>query len=453
MIKPASTTLVLIDDDPDVLRATARILLQAGYRVITGVNAAEALALTRRHRPALLLLDVMLPDGNGVEVARQLKGEPALAGIFVILLSGLKTSGEDQAAGLTGGLANGYIARPIGKLELLARVDAMLRLRTAQESLREALARLQKIASRVPGLVYQYRLRPDGSSCFPYASDAMREIYGVSPEQVREDASQVFAVLHPDDREAFIASIHTSASELSAWRQDYRVKLADGNVRWLFGDALPEREADGATLWHGFITDITERKEMQDQVRHLAFYDMLTQLPNRRLLSDRLRQSMAAGKRSGRYGALMFMDLDNFKQLNDQHGHSAGDLLLVEVARRLKSCVRDVDTVSRFGGDEFVVVLSELNADKAESTVQAARVAEKIRSCLAAPYRLTVSNAAQTAATVEHHCTSSIGVAVFINHEASLDDILKWADNAMYQAKNAGRNRVHIYASPTAATL
>lgn len=453
MIKPASTTLVLIDDDPDVLRATARILLQAGYRVITGVNAAEALALTRRHRPALLLLDVMLPDGNGVEVARQLKGEPALAGIFVILLSGLKTSGEDQAAGLTGGLANGYIARPIGKLELLARVDAMLRLRTAQESLREALARLQKIASRVPGLVYQYRLRPDGSSCFPYASDAMREIYGVSPEQVREDASQVFAVLHPDNREAFIASIHTSASELSAWRQDYRVKLADGNVRWLFGDALPEREADGATLWHGFITDITERKEMQDQVRHLAFYDMLTQLPNRRLLSDRLRQSMAAGKRSGRYGALMFMDLDNFKQLNDQHGHSAGDLLLVEVARRLKSCVRDVDTVSRFGGDEFVVVLSELNADKAESTVQAARVAEKIRSCLAAPYRLTVSNAAQTAATVEHHCTSSIGVAVFINHEASLDDILKWADNAMYQAKNAGRNRVHIYASPTAATL
>ena len=145
MTEHSETTLVVIDDDPDVLHATARILLHAGYQVITGASVAEALELTRRHLPALLLLDVMLPDGNGVDVARQLKSEPALAGVRVILLSGIKTSGEDQAAGLTIGLADGYIARPFSKPEFLARIDAMLRLRSAQVELEQHRNHLQKL--------------------------------------------------------------------------------------------------------------------------------------------------------------------------------------------------------------------------------------------------------------------------------------------------------------------
>ncbi len=137
--QPQAVTLVVIDDDPLVLRATARIVADAGYAVVTGSTAAEAIELTRRHLPAMLLLDVMLPDGDGMEVARQLKGEAALADVFVVLLSGVKTSGEDQAAGLSAGLADGYIARPFGKTEFLARIDALLRLRTAQVELRVAL--------------------------------------------------------------------------------------------------------------------------------------------------------------------------------------------------------------------------------------------------------------------------------------------------------------------------
>ena len=266
MNEHGASALVLIDDDPNVLRTTARILLDAGYRVITGVNAAEAYQLTRQHKPALLLLDVMLPDGNGLDIARQLKSEPALAGVFVILLSGLKTSSHDQAAGLASGLADGYIARPFSKSEFLARVDALLRLRDLQESLREALARLHKIASRVPGLIYQYRLRPDGSSCFPYASDAMLDIYRLSPEQVRLDATPVFASLHPDDYASVVSAIQRSAADLSPWRQQYRVRFDDGTLRWLYGDASPEREADGGTLWHGYIADITERKQVEAEL-------------------------------------------------------------------------------------------------------------------------------------------------------------------------------------------
>ena len=183
----------------------------------------------------------------------------------------------------------------------------------------------------------------------------------------------------------------------------------------------------------------------------MAFYDTLTALPNRIVLSDRLHQSMATSKRSGCYQALMFLDLDNFKPLNDTYGHSAGDLLLIEVAQRLKRCVREVDTVSRFGGDEFVVLLDNLNGDKTEATAQAARIAEKIRSSLAEPYLLTTNDQSQADAVIEHHCTASIGVAIFIGQEASLDDIIKSVDSAMYQAKDAGRNRVQFYAPPALA--
>ena len=191
--------------------------------------------------------------------------------------------------------------------------------------------------------------------------------------------------------------------------------------------------------------DLSETKRAQEQVRQLAFYDPLTGLPNRRLLGDRLSQTMAASKRSGIYAALMFLDLDNFKPLNDAHGHGVGDLLLIEVARRLCACVREMDTVARFGGDEFVVMLGELHTGRVESTEQARVVAEKVRASVAAPYLLAVSAAGLPGSTVEHHCTASIGVVVFNNHENTQAEILQWADAAMYRAKDAGRNTIRFH--------
>ena len=194
----------------------------------------------------------------------------------------------------------------------------------------------------------------------------------------------------------------------------------------------------------GFIQDITERKQMEDQVRHLAFHDPLTKLPNRRLLIERLNMAVAASKRSGHYVALMFLDLDNFKPINDKHGHVAGDLLLIEAAERLKRCVREVDTVARFGGDEFVVIV-ELDADKSGSAARAGIIAEKFRDELAKPYVFNIQHAGEAETIVEHHCTASIGVALFHKDETSQDNILKWADVAMYQAKGAGGNLVRFY--------
>ena len=191
--------------------------------------------------------------------------------------------------------------------------------------------------------------------------------------------------------------------------------------------------------------EISRRMKSEEAALQLALHDTLTGLPNRRMLGDRLSQAMAASKRSGLYGALMFLDLDNFKPLNDAHGHEIGDLLLIEVAQRLTDCVREMDTVVRFGGDEFVVMLRELDADKGISTEQAIAVAEKIRLSVSKPYQMSISLPGQVERIIEHHCTVCIGVVVFINHEACQADILKWADAAMYQAKAFGRDSVKMY--------
>lgn len=204
----------------------------------------------------------------------------------------------------------------------------------------------------------------------------------------------------------------------------------------------PAQEFQGAVH---IIRDITERKQLEEQVRQMALHDALTGLPNRRLLIDHLTLALNFSKRAERHGALLFLDLDNFKALNDAHGHEAGDLLLMEVAKRLASCVREIDTVSRFGGDEFAILLGDLAVNKAESTMQAGIIAEKVRSRLAEPYLLAIRNVGDVATTIEHLCTASIGVAVFIDHDCSEDDILRHADAAMYKAKEDGRSLVRFY--------
>lgn len=241
----------------------------------------------------------------------------------------------------------------------------------------------------------------------------------------------------------FYAAMWEKIQTEEGWHGQIWNRLKNGEVHpyWLSISAVRDSQAQ-ISHYVGALTDMTERHRREEQVRHMAFYDTLTQLPNRRLLNDRLNQTMAASKRSGCYGALMFLDLDNFKPLNDTYGHEAGDLLLIDAANRLKACVREIDTVARFGGDEFVVLLGELDMDQAQSTALAGATAEKIRLALARPYVLNFKREGKTDTTVEHHCTASIGVALFLNHEISQEKILKWADQAMYQAKQGGRNVV-----------
>ncbi len=589
-------------------------------------------------------------------------------------------------------------------------VGSLVMIRTGRDSILQRLVetrtfelqasydQLDKLSRQVPGFIYQFQQHPDGHFSFPYASVGISDIYEVTPEQVKQDASPVFARLHANDLSEVAASIKESAQNLTQWRCEYRVNLPKKGVRWLLGHANPELLADGGVMWHGFITDITDQKEaqnklrmlsaaieqsptsvvianldaeieyvnpyftkvtgysledvagknprvlqsgitdkkvypemwaqisngrnwignfvnrrkngeiyyeeayispvhdidgtlshyvavklditerkkledsvreaarytrsliestldplitisaegkitdvnaaaenvtglrradligtdfalhftdpkkareayelafsqgsvtnymlsiqhvsgfitdvlynasvyrdekgkvlgviaaaardvtdikrMQEEMRQLAFYDPLTRLANRRLLIDRMDQVMAASQRNRCYGALMFLDLDNFKPLNDTHGHEVGDLLLIEVAKRLKASVRKTDTVARIGGDEFVVLLSKLESDKTDSIKHAGRIAEKVRESIAEPYLLKLHSQQKPHArqvselTVEHHCYASIGVAMFLGEGLSQDDIMRRADDMMYRAKETGRNRVLFY--------
>lgn len=249
---------------------------------------------------------------------------------------------------------------------------------------------------------------------------------------------------HPDGS-SYLA---TECRMYNAYRHNQAIHVAD-EVFWKKdGVSIPVEYWSQPLLMDGVMSgaiatfvDISERKSAEAKIHSLAFYDPLTHLPNRRLLNDRLDQTIAASKRNNHCGAVMFLDLDNFKALNDTCGHDAGDLLLIEAARRINSCVREIDTVARLGGDEFVVILGDLGVDTTASAGEAAAIAEKIRIALSTPYSLLVRLENKQETAIVHRCTSSIGVVIF-NYPANRDDLLKWADTAMYTAKNAGRNRV-----------
>ena len=229
-------------------------------------------------------------------------------------------------------------------------------------------------------------------------------------------------------------------------------RCKDGRLIWGEAMSKTDRNAQGEIIgYHGITREITERKRLEEQVRQLAFHDTLTRLANRRLMLEHLDQAMSASKRSHHHGALLFLDLDNFKSLNDTHGHSVGDLLLIEVAERLKACVREADTVARFGGDEFVVLLCELDTQPAEASEQAIAVAEKIRIRLSDLYVLQAAPSGPATGTIEHQCTASIGVAIFRGRDESQSSVIDRADAAMYQAKKDGRNRIRLAPCPVEA--
>ena len=190
--------------------------------------------------------------------------------------------------------------------------------------------------------------------------------------------------------------------------------------------------------------DITQKKQAEETIHNLAFYDHLTELPNRRLLQDRLQHTMASSARNRRHGAVLFIDLDRFKELNDTRGHDVGDLLLHAVASRLLACVRGDDTVARLGGDEFVIILNGLHEKSNEAAVEAENVAEKIRAELSRKFDLE---------GYEYHTSPSIGITLFVGKETGIDELLKRADTAMFQAKQSGRNAIRFFDPQTHAAM
>ncbi len=226
-------------------------------------------------------------------------------------------------------------------------------------------------------------------------------------------------------------------AEKSYWQGEVWNRRKDGSIyaEWLTISAVVA--PDGVTTHYvGTFSDITQNKKAEAEIHRLAYYDPLTKLPNRILFLDRLHQTMTGSRRTGHHGALLFLDLDHFKILNDTRGHDAGDQLLIEAARRIQANVREGDTVARLGGDEFVVVLEGLSTTSAEAAIHVRQIGEKIREELAVPWAI---------AGAEFHLTASLGIAMFNGHDVTVDTLLKQADLAMYKAKSIGRNTLCFF--------
>lgn len=272
---------------------------------------------------------------------------------------------------------------------------------------------------------------------------AFCDITGYPAEEVIGRKPHILSSGRQDAR--FYAAMADSLKNTGAWKGEVWIRRKNGKFNLVHLAVTAVKDQEGiVTNYVGIFNDITKNSAAEAEIKHLAFYDPLTGLPNRRLLHDRLKQALASSARSDRECALLFMDLDNFKALNDTLGHNIGDLLLQQVAQRLETCVREGDTVARLGGDEFVVILEDLSDQPIEAAAQTKAVANKILAIFQQPYQLGPH---------EYHCTAGIGASIFCNHEFTQDELLKQADIAMYQAKTSGRNVLRFFDSVMQDTI
>lgn len=302
--------------------------------------------------------------------------------------------------------------------------------RQAEEALREAEARYRTLVEQVPAVIYIQEF--GNSDSMRYLSPQFESIFGYSLEERLQDTEHWIKYVHPDDRERVHAEVIRTNETGDPFRMEYRQLTKDGRVIWIRDEAVLVRNDEGkASFWQGVMMDITERKVLEDKISYQAFHDTLTGLPNRTLFMDRLQHALDRITRNEGNVAVLFLDLDEFKVINDSLGHNAGDELLVAVAGRLRACVRPGDTVARLGGDEFTVLLEDILG-----TEEAVGVAERIYEELHAPFDLEGH---------EVFVTTSIGISMGSSGEEKPEGLLRNADVAMYEAKNNGKARHALF--------
>ena len=311
--------------------------------------------------------------------------------------------------------------------------DAQEALKASEKKANDALGELkhQKFALDKHAIVAV----TDVAGRITYANGKFCEISGYSQDElIGQDHAILNSGHHP---KGFFKEMYRTIATGSIWHDEVCNRAKDGHLYWVDTTVAPFFGEDGKPISYISIrTDISKRKAAEERSNYLAFYDELTELPNRRLLLDRLRQAIVSSQRKEIEGALLLIDLDNFKTLNDTLGHDIGDLLLKQVAQRLSRCLREGDTVARLGGDEFVVMLQNLSSDTNEALFQTESIAKKVLVALTTSFIL---------GTHDYRITSSIGATLFVGSKISSDEVMKRADIAMYQAKKAGRNSIRFF--------
>ncbi len=475
--------LLMVDDTPVNLGMLARLLEERGFDIAVAQDGEEAIARAHFIHPDLILLDVMMPGIDGFETCRRLKATPELADIPVIFMTALADS-SDKVTGFQAGGVD-YVTKPFQIDEVLARIKTHLTLRAAQQQLSEKNALLEKeirlrkqidaylqcayaemeerVAQRTAELAStneqlteevaerirveqslrhsESRLRRlvdsniigiyfwNAAGTITEANDAFLQLLGYTHDDLASGKVQFDRINLPQ----YQAQSKQAMEELkrsgscTPYEKEY-VRQDGSRVPVLIGSTfIDDLQQDGVA----FVLDLSERKAAEQRIRYMADHDALTGLPNRALLQDRLKQALAHAHRNRAQVAVLFIDLDYFKHINDSLGHQVGDCLLQQVAERLRRCVREDDSVARLGGDEFVLTLTQLNG-----SADAALVAQKALDALDAPYLCEGH---------ELHVSGSAGISLYPDDGADVETLMRTADTAMYFAKEKGRGNYQFF--------
>jgi diguanylate cyclase (GGDEF)-like protein len=417
--------VLIVDDDAMTRMLVVEALEPEGFRVEEAASGADGIDAFQRLRPDIMLLDVSMPGMDGFECCKRIRRLPDGERMPILVLTG--NDDDDSITSAFEAGATDFVSKPMRWKLLGYRVRYLLRAGAVLEDLAQSKAGLAFAQELAHVGSWEYRMGSTAGSWSP----EMYRILGLDPQTDPSNFDCFIQHVPEDERPRLIHSFKNLHADGTNFVLEHRITRPDGSERFVLQRAEAFYEQDHAVLLRGTVQDITERKTHEAQIEHLANHDDLTDLPNRTLLSDRIAQSISQAHRANKHLAVMVLDIDRFKFVNDNFGHPAGDSLLKAVAARLKNAMREGDTVARLGGDEFVILIPALT-----SMENVEFPAQKVLDVFALPFVVEGH---------ELHVTTSIGVSIYPEGGSSSEMLLKTADAALYSAKDGGRNRYEIY--------
>lgn len=426
--------VLIVDDDPVTRMLMTQSLTSTELEIVEAASGEDAIVQFSLHKPDITLLDVSMPGMNGFECCARLRALPKGAECAIVMVTALDDVEDIEQAFESG--ATDFITKPLKWPLFRHRVRYILKAnRTLQElSLnKNKLAKAQSIAN----LVYW---EWDFESEFLECSSDMFAMLGF-PKEINLTVRSALKKVHPEDRQKLIIALKQAVYEKQSYDIEYRIIRSDGSV--LFVNERTDISFEyGQWRIVGTLHDITSRKQSEQEITYYAYYDTLTDLPNRRLFIEQLETAIASAKRHQAQFALMFLDLDRFKYINDTYGHHIGDEVLCQSAQRIRECVRDSDLVAkanydtdnrvaRLAGDEFTVLLDDIS--KVE---QVAEIANRLIGAFSAPFFISEKHL---------HISISVGVTLYPDDGHNVQTLLQHADVAMYHAKEKGRNNYQFF--------
>jgi diguanylate cyclase (GGDEF)-like protein len=438
-IQKANELILIVDDDPAMRLLMGEALQQAGLHVIEAENGFEAVELFRQHIPNLVLMDVKMPGLDGYDACRQIRQSEAGQETPIIMVTGLEDDESIKMAYQAG--ATDFITKPVIWSILSHRVRYLLRAGNAFKALsrnQQRLARAQRVA-RLGN--WEWDIVQD----IFHWSDELYRIMGRQPDDGVFSLQDCMSHIYPDDRSVIQHALDDAINHNIPFKIDHKIIRADGSELEVEQQAeIIYNDLGVAIRMYGTLQDVSERKSAERRIRQLAYYDLLTGLPNRQSFNDTMQREMNIARREGTRLALIFLDLDHFKEINDTLGHKAGDELLQHVAEYLNRSIRNTDIIaklspdeqaqpslSRLGGDEFTILLPGL-----KEVETAAQVCERVLNHLKIPMLLEGQ---------EVSVTGSLGIAIYPDDGEDLDTLLRHSDMAMYNAKQSGKNAYRFF--------